>query len=913
MPQPRKKPAPAPRAKVGKLTVIDRLAARKVKVSGPAHIDQANIKEAYFGGEAPDPRALRDYLEWAHKEYSAVPMLGLDVRAADASGKAPMTLDQIYVGLDTTATVKPPRDDRRRRSVAIGGGEAGSRPLAALEAIVQHRHVALLGLPGAGKSTFLRHLGHCLTGHLLEPRKEWLRRLAVEVDGESRAVWPANEAGVAPLTIELRKFAASFGGTLPGRAEPHHLWDYFSASLQAPYDRARAALQEAALDGRAIFFLDGMDEVSKSNQEKLKLFVRDAVAALAASPFGKSRMILTCRTFSYRGQGWQVPGFPDFELRDFDTPKIQGFIRRWYEIQAERGQIKSTQVKDRCRSLWNGLQERDLRPLAGNPVQLTSIAIVDCHHSRLPESRAKLYDELIKLLLYRWDDLRFDDQSGPARLSVLLREAGSNEECLLRVLRELAWQAQEGQPGGGPAVSGAASAGGISESSLLSALRTLHSDAGNAASWAEEVLRTIESRSGLLQSPQAENRVFSFPHRSYQEFLAGAWLTDRCENEFVQTAAGLVDESRYWWEVVRWAVGIQARVRQNFHAPLGLVAELAEPPEAAPVPRLAWLRLLLAGHLLAEMEAVNLRGLAAGKTALAKVSSLLVRLIQSESLPPVERAEAGIVLAKLGDPRPGVGLDDQTKLPLFDWVDVPASKFKGGDGLAPRTLSAFRLSRYPTTVAQYRAFVAKGYAEDGTPEREAELKRWWGDEGLKWKRASKIDGPEIYDDPVFQTPNHPQVGVSWYEAAAFCRWVSESLGGEENIRLPDEAEWEQAARWAPEKGNADDRYFAWAGSSKGDKDLGQRCNCSATELGHTSAVGLFPSSQAGCGALDMTGNVWEWSENKVGNSSRGLRGGSWVNVNPASLSVSFRINYVPVFRSNLVGFRVVCDGSSARG
>jgi formylglycine-generating enzyme required for sulfatase activity len=104
------------------------------------------------------------------------------------------------------------------------------------------------------------------------------------------------------------------------------------------------------------------------------------------------------------------------------------------------------------------------------------------------------------------------------------------------------------------------------------------------------------------------------------------------------------------------------------------------------------------------------------------------------------------------------------------------------------TLPAYSISRYPVTNAQYVAFVTgAGYQE----------RRYWTEAGWQWKEDRT--GPETYGG-VFDLPSHPVVVVTWYEAVAFCRWLTEQLrqGGEigedEEITLPAESQWEKAAR-----------------------------------------------------------------------------------------------------------------------
>jgi formylglycine-generating enzyme required for sulfatase activity len=107
------------------------------------------------------------------------------------------------------------------------------------------------------------------------------------------------------------------------------------------------------------------------------------------------------------------------------------------------------------------------------------------------------------------------------------------------------------------------------------------------------------------------------------------------------------------------------------------------------------------------------------------------------------------------------------------------------------------------------------------------------------------------------------------------------------------------------------------GGGKDDADLAEHCNMYETGIGHTSAVTLFPQGKADCGAMDLSGNVWEWCENWYDGKIKGfrvLRGGSWFDVGPDYLSCSFRFRDASFYRSHYYGFRcVVVLGDSAPG
>jgi formylglycine-generating enzyme required for sulfatase activity len=142
----------------------------------------------------------------------------------------------------------------------------------------------------------------------------------------------------------------------------------------------------------------------------------------------------------------------------------------------------------------------------------------------------------------------------------------------------------------------------------------------------------------------------------------------------------------------------------------------------------------------------------------------------------------------------------------------------------------------------------------------------------------------------------------------FCIWLSEQLGV--TVRMPTEPEWEAAAR------GGDDRRYPWGDNWQDD--------CAATEedqetrsVRHSVPVGSYPAGASPCGALDMAGNVWEWTASEwqsypgaetpfMNDERRVLRGGSWAD-NRERVRCAARDRYLPdLFR---LGFRVVLTPS----
>jgi formylglycine-generating enzyme required for sulfatase activity len=163
---------------------------------------------------------------------------------------------------------------------------------------------------------------------------------------------------------------------------------------------------------------------------------------------------------------------------------------------------------------------------------------------------------------------------------------------------------------------------------------------------------------------------------------------------------------------------------------------------------------------------------------------------------------------------------------------------------------SFQIARFPVTNAEYARFIDAGgytqqewWTEQGWIYISPEGARGYWDDDYKGKA---ITLPRFWDDSRFNNPAQPVVGVSWYEAAAYCRWLSTQTGL--HIRLPTSLEWERAAR------HTDQRPYPWGS----DEPTPECANYEETEIGRPSPVGCFAAGAAECGVQDMAGNVLEW-------------------------------------------------------
>jgi len=229
-------------------------------------------------------------------------------------------------------------------------------------------------------------------------------------------------------------------------------------------------------------------------------------------------------------------------------------------------------------------------------------------------------------------------------------------------------------------------------------------------------------------------------------------------------------------------------------------------------------------------------------------------------IPHDRRFEIGNRVSELGDTREGIRVRDDDR-PEILWCEIPPGEItlldKQGNSLGVfRVEERLFISRYELSLAQFERF---------TRGPDYKVQEYW--KGLAVT-------PEKHF-PVTQgsAPTYPAQFVSWYQAIAYCRWVSKKLGYE--VRLPTEWEWVQTATggnmnflypwgadWYPDR-------LAYAGSGR-NRAL--------------RASGLYPDGESPTGALDMCGNVYEWCLNEFerinvtdvsGEKRRTTRGGAF--------------------------------------
>ena len=710
-------------------------------------------------------------------------------------------------------------------------------------------HLLLVGDPGGGKTTFLRFVASVLARDVLGEQTK-----AGPPTRDRHLGLPLDAPAPLPILVRVATLARVLEADDHGAAATPYrrLVDL----LAERYEPEIAALLAGRLDaGGCLLLFDGLDEVSNP---ALRQRVAGVIDAAIRRWGARNRVVVASRPFGYEAVA-DLPGVRLARIEDFGEPEIRDFLRRWVRgldgdgAMSGRGALYLPTLE---RAI---VDDPNIRRLARNPVMLTCLCVVHFNEGgRLPQGKVNVLAAVLRWLLASRDLKR--------------RERGWTTRFAEESFKELAFAMTFAEGEKRPVIdldeAAAALAPVFDDERGVTDERQVRRDG-------RRFLREEALDSGVVVQPALGE--LRFWHLTFQEHLAARALVDRSDDE-VWAAIGAKVFDRQWAEVVDHLAGCLVPTGRR-RVPR-LIERILDQAGEGDLSTAACVTAVLE-RVLRVVAVYDVRNPYDDRWAAVRARALSIFDAKGAGNVPVAlRIAAAEALGRAVDPRLGA---------VPETIAVP-----GMDGVA--------LGRYPVTVSQYAHFVAEGGYEDG---------RWWGD-GWTWRMRFRWEAP---DDWAAQDewPNRPVVGVSWYEAAAYCEWRSAQAG--QAFRLPTEREWAAAA--TPPAGD-----YPW-GAAAPDPE---RANFSESEIGHATPVGVYPTGAGPAGHLDLAGNVWEWCVEEVEDKEmaewwrerleldappalRALRGGSWFS-RAGGLRSSVRSRDAAVSRDPLVGFRVASSPPS---
>lgn len=696
--------------------------------------------------------------------------------------------------------------DERRQELGGSSPNEPYRVTSIIDEIKSRRRVALLGEPGAGKSTTLWRL---------------VSELALEC--------LKNPEAPLPLLVPLGGYNAE-----------STLIEYIQKSSETLLGELSSFIFELLRDKKIALLLDGLNEMPRADYEGLVYKVKEF---LDSNP--EIIAVVTCREMDYTID----LNLDRIRISPLDPIQIKAFLRNYLKEDGENLFWKL--IDPRARSdYWPrfkqaGGNEYDFWLAKDEPTGLTSpwfywywaywLKIRDSPRSYLGIARNPFMLYMISQVFASNHDLPINrGQLFRLFVDVLIAKEGNksrkdewvDEKEQYYALSHLAFSMQKGGKLGTSLERNTAV-------KLLGDVRILY----------------LAASENLLQIGE---RV-RFTHQLLQEFFA-AYALD--QERIKGKPASEFWPYTQWWIPVGWEETSVLLAGLYKDDPLAVLNWLRDTnPELAA-------RCLVDG------------GIAVKETIRQSLIAAWLPRLTDLREPVLARAAIGRALGLIGgDARPGVCLIGDNGLPVVEWCEIPAGKFYMGEDNSKREedLPFFRISKYLITNAHYEAFIKDGGYTD-------KWRRCWTKSG--WEQKGDRMAPEDYSE-THNLPNHPRVGVNWYETVAFCNWLNIRLRNENRlpegleIRLPTEMEWEKAAR------GIDGRCFPWGNTFDDNK-------CNVINIESTTAVGIFPDGSSPFGVMDMIGNAWKWCLTKwrenvsayednslEGNFKRVYRGGSW--------------------------------------
>ncbi|MCL4870524.1 MAG: SUMF1/EgtB/PvdO family nonheme iron enzyme [Anaerolineae bacterium] len=831
------------------------------------------------------------------------------------------------------------------------------------------QHLVLLGKPGSGKTTLLRRLQLDLAWRSLE-RANPSQGLTPGIGQENK---PSEGPNDPPFTL-----FASLNGYRGDPPPPPYEWLAAEWQLRHR-DRHPTLPDFATLfqNGHLTLLLDGLNELPHPDRDEYQKRVGQWQAFLAHYAHYGNRVLFSCRNLDYSSPlGSDAVPVRRVQVEPLTPAQIEQFLTVylgeqaplvWATMRHDPQQLSLFSVPFFLRLLVDHLH-LTAQPPANDPApnpQYTDAPITNNPYT--PPGRAALLTGFVRRALHRElarrhylfvqnNLLSEDDQHQVLAGAWATPTALPDEGPLIPHLETLAYQMQAGR---------------LTREANQVRLLEKEARALLAHPQAELLIRAGVQLNVL--DKDVSKREITYGHQLLQEYFAARRLGQTPE------PARLAVPWREAEIRPSLAEQLAALSKSEELPPLpptgweesGLLAAAMTPnPEQ-------FIRALMAANLPLAARCANLPELTLSPALKKELQEALAARInnpQADLRPRISAAEA---LAELGDSRFNRHTGPYGEYLLPPLVTIPPGRYPIGDDQSSYAdekpahtveIAGFAMAAYPLTNAEYRLFMdaggyedeqwwqtdaarawrqgessndsalqqgrelqtqLKGFSEDAIAQANvspAQVEFWlWlrnaSDEErdqqyAKWSPSGKVfKQPEYWDDSRFNHPSQPVVGICWFEALAYCAWLSAQVG--ERYTLPTEVEWEAAARGTAGRVYPYGRNF--------DPTLG---NTFETHLYRTSPVGVFPGGRTPEGVYDLSGNVWEWTSTlwgdklpqptyaypynrddgredpQDGTSRRVVRGGSWFGVRIGARAAC-RGRYPPDNRGNARGARVV--------
>nr|WP_275994316.1 NACHT domain-containing NTPase [Argonema antarcticum] len=373
----------------------------------------------------------------------------------------------------------------------------------------------VLGKPGAGKTTFLKWLAvKCNLGEF--------------------------QPHLIPIFISLKDFAKNCSGETELK-----LFNYINNEQFRYCGIVDESVTETLLNqGRVLILLDGLDEVSEADEDK----VIDEIRKFCQRYF-KNQFIVTCRIAAAKYR-FTEENFTDVEVADFDSHQVETFAKKWFIAVAKNNREEGKATNNRFIEKLNLRENDPIRELAVTPILLNLTCLVFQEKGEFPPKRSKLYEEGLDILLIRWDEYNGIQRDG--------RYYYLSLSCKKKLLIQVASITFEE----GNYFFERDKIQLIIATYLRNLPNMLRPDQTTLQRDSEAVLKSIESQHGLLV--ERSQRIYSFSHLTFHEYFTAKYFIDSFNPEYLKNSLKQIT-TKSWREVFLLAADMMQPADKLMH------------------------------------------------------------------------------------------------------------------------------------------------------------------------------------------------------------------------------------------------------------------------------------------------------------------------------------------------------------
>lgn len=354
----------------------------------------------------------------------------------------------------------------------FGLGRSQSDPMDGLAFAKQTKRLFILGKPGAGKTTFMKHL------------------VMQALQSQIQAI---------PIFINLNEFSTD--------TDSPTILQFMAKQFEVcSFPDAAIYIEQLLTKGCGLILFDGLDEVSRENDGREMITTE---LSNFIKKYDGNRFAITCRIAA---SDYKFEGFDEVEMADFNDEQVVNFVSSWFS--------RSSRKKERFLEALNKPEHKGVKEMTSSPLLLALLCIQFDDSNEFLTTRSEIYDDALNVLFKRWDSSR-DINRDDLILENENRYRALTPHRKMSLMSRIAYHSFE--------------KGEIFikqqwlEERIIQYLSKVPQAPSANAIEGEFVLKGIQSQHGILV--ERAMRVFSFSHLTLQEYFAAKYVVSHRETE----------------------------------------------------------------------------------------------------------------------------------------------------------------------------------------------------------------------------------------------------------------------------------------------------------------------------------------------------------------------------------------------